>query len=74
MSAPIRPYILNMEGLGTRYERWLKLEEKSSEKEIDLTAEQVAFIEKQTPASARDALSRGVPGSSLTRIPSSWGT
>jgi transposase len=33
VSAPTVQNILNKEGLGTRYERWLKLEEKTAEKE-----------------------------------------
>ena len=46
--------ILNKNGLGTRYERWLKLEEETAEKEIELSTEQVAFIlRSKTPALER---------------------
>jgi len=41
--------ILNKKGIGSRYERWLKLEEETAEQKIELSAEQVAFIEKQNP-------------------------
>ena len=41
VSAPTVQNTLNRKGLGSRYERWLKLEEKTAEKEIELTAEQV---------------------------------
>ena len=54
VSAPTVHNILNKEGLGTRYERWLKLEEETAEKEIELSAEQVAFIlRSKTPALER---------------------
>src|SRR5215213_2999018 len=75
VSAPTVQNILNKEGLGTRYERWLKLEEKTAQKEIELSAEQVAFIlRSKTPALGRDMSSPAGPGSSLTRTSSSWGT
>jgi len=32
--------------LGNRYERWLSLQKQTAEQEIELSAEQVAFIEK----------------------------
>ena len=38
VSAPTVQNILNKEGLGTRYERWLKLEEKTAERKVELTA------------------------------------
>ncbi len=49
MSAPTVQNILNREGLGTRHERWLRLERETAEKETELTTEQVAFIEKHNP-------------------------
>jgi len=54
VSAPTVQNILNKNGLGTRYERWLKLEEETAEKEIELSTEQVAFIlRSKTPALER---------------------
>ena len=45
MSAPTVQSILNKDGLGSRYyERWLRLEQKTVEEEIELTAEQIALI------------------------------
>src|SRR5215212_5412218 len=75
VSAPTVQNILNKEGLGTRYERWLKLEEKTAENEIELSAEQVAFIEKQNPCFRERHVESSRPGELLiTRTPSSWGT
>lgn len=41
--------VLDGAGLGKRYERWLALERKNAEEKIDLSAEQVHFIERQNP-------------------------
>jgi len=49
ISAPKVQEILSTHEMGTRYHRWLKLEGKNSQKEIELTAEQVAFLEKENP-------------------------
>src|SRR5215203_271768 len=49
VSAPTVQNILNRHDLGSRYERWLRLEEETAQEEIELSAEQVAFIEKQNP-------------------------
>ena len=38
--------ILIKHGMGSKYERWLKLEELAAEQAIELTPEQVALIEK----------------------------
>ena len=59
--------ILNKEGLGTRYERWLKLGEKTAEKEIKLSAEQVAFIEKQNPCFRERHVESSRPGELLSQ-------
>ena len=37
VSAPTVQNILNREGLGSRYKRWLRLEEETAKKEIELT-------------------------------------
>src|SRR5215212_235928 len=67
VSAPTVQNILNKEGLGTRYERWLKLEEKTTEKEIELAAEQVAFIEKQNPCFRERHVESARPGELLNQ-------
>ena len=36
--------------MGTRYHRWLKLEQQQAAQALELSAEQVKFIEKQNPA------------------------
>jgi transposase InsO family protein len=38
--------ILNDKGLGTRHERWLALERRNAEEPIELSPEQVAFLER----------------------------
>ena len=67
VSAPTVQNILNKEGLGTRYERWLKLEEKTAQKEIELSAEQVAFIEKQNPCFRERHVESSRPGEFLNQ-------
>src|SRR5215211_7002172 len=67
VSAPTVQNILNKNGLGTRYERWLKLEEKTAEKEIELSAEQVAFIEKQNPCFKERHVESARPGELLNQ-------
>ncbi len=67
VSAPTVQSILNKNGLGTRYERWLKLEEKTAEKEIELSAEQVAFIEKQNPCFRERHVESSHPGELLNQ-------
>ena len=41
--------ILNSNGLGTRYDRWLRLEEQHATEPVELSSEQVRFLEKQNP-------------------------
>jgi transposase InsO family protein len=67
VSAPTVQNILNKEGLGTRYERWLKLEEKTAERKVELTAEQVAFIEKQNPCFKERHVESARPGELLNQ-------
>ncbi len=53
MSAPTVQNILNKEGLGSRYERWLKLDQELAEQGMELTAEQVLSSRSRTPPSRR---------------------
>jgi transposase InsO family protein len=59
--------ILNDQGLGTRYDRWLALEKRTAEAPlpIELTGEQVAFLEKQNPCFRERHVESGAPGELL---------
>ena len=68
VSAPTVQNILNRSGFGSRYERWLKLEEKTAEREIELlSAEQVAFIEKHNPCFKERHVESSCPGELLNQ-------
>ena len=58
--------ILNENGLGTRYDRWLALEAKHAERAIELSAEQVAFLEKQNPCFRERHVESSAPGELLS--------
>ena len=58
--------ILNDAGLGTRYDRWLALEEQNAEKVIELTAEQTAFLEKMNPCFRERHVESSAPGELLS--------
>jgi len=49
VSGPTVQSLLQKQGLGSRYERLLRLEEKATQHEIELTAEQIALIEQNNP-------------------------
>lgn len=65
LSAPTIQRILNDHQLGTRYHRWLHLEQQHATQEITLTAEQVRFIEKQNPAFCERHVESSRPGELL---------
>ena len=67
VSAPTIQNILNQSGMGTRYDRWLKLEGRASEEAIPLTGEQVAFIEKQNPCFRERHVQSSRPGELLNQ-------
>jgi transposase InsO family protein len=67
VSAPTVQNILNKKGIGSRYERWLRLEEETAEKKINLTAEQIAFIEKQNPCFRERHVESSRPGELLNQ-------
>jgi len=67
VNAPTVPNILNKNSLGTRYERWLKLEEETAKKEIELSAEQMAFIQKQNPCFKERHVESSRPGELLNQ-------
>lgn len=58
--------ILNENGLGTRYDRWLALEARHAERAIELSAEQVAFLEKQNPCFRERHVESSAPGELLS--------
>jgi len=67
VSAPTVQNILNKKGIGSRYERWLRLEQETAEKEVELTAEQVSFIEKQNPCFRERHVESSRPGELLNQ-------
>ncbi|ABA78115.2 IS481 family transposase [Cereibacter sphaeroides] len=58
--------ILNENGLGTKSDRWLALEQANAEKRIELTAEQAAFIEKLNPCFRERHVESSAPGELLS--------
>jgi transposase InsO family protein len=67
VSSPTIQSILIKNGLASRYDRWLKLEEKNAQHAIELTGEQVAFIEKQNPAFKERHVESSQPGELLSQ-------
>ncbi len=59
--------ILNQNEMGSRYHRWLKLEAKFYEKAIELTPEQVLFMEKQNPVFRERHVESSRPGELLSQ-------
>lgn len=67
VSSPTVQKILTNHGMGSRYDRWLKLEERQAGEPIELTGEQVAFIEKQNPAFRERHVESERPGELLSQ-------
>jgi len=67
VSSPTVQNILIKHGLGSRYERLLKLEERAAEQQIELTAEQIALIEKNNPAFRERHVESSRPGELLAQ-------
>jgi hypothetical protein len=63
--------LLNEHDLGSREQRWLALERKNADQAIELTPEQVAFLEKQNLASASATSKAADRASYFARIHSS---
>ena len=59
--------ILDENGLGKRYDRWLALERRRAESAMELTAEQIAFIEKQNPQFRERKVESSKPGELLNQ-------
>ena len=58
--------ILNDKGLGTRHERWLALERRNAEEPIELSPEQVAFLERLNPCFRERHVESSRPGELLS--------
>lgn len=65
VSAPTVQRILNDHEMGTRYHRWLRLEQQQAEQAIELSAEQVKFIEKANPCFRERHVESSRPGELL---------
>lgn len=65
ISGPTVQRILNDHEMGTRYHRWLKLEEQRAAQAIELTPDQVKFIEKQNPVFRERHVESSRPGELL---------
>jgi transposase InsO family protein len=67
MSSPVIQKILIRHGMGSRYERLLKLEERALDQKIELTAEQVRAIEKANPCFKERHVESSRPGELLSQ-------
>jgi transposase InsO family protein len=67
ISYPTIQNILNKHEMGTRYERLLKLEERSLSHQIELSPQQVAWIEKANPCFRERHIESSRPGEVLSQ-------
>lgn len=67
VSFPTVQHILNKQGLGTRYDRLLKLEERAAREAITLNDEQIRLIEKANPAFRERHVESTRPGELLSQ-------
>ncbi len=65
VSSPTIQNILAKHGMATKYDRLLKLEERAAQEPIELSAEQVALIERANPAYAERHVESAKPGELL---------
>lgn len=65
VSAPTIQSILNKNEMGSRYERLLKLEARVLQQKIELTAQQVAWLEKANPSFRERHVESSRPGELL---------
>ena len=65
VSSPTVQKILIQKGMGNRYDRLLKLEEQIAGNPLDLSSEQIAFIEKNNPAFKERHVESSRPGELL---------
>jgi homeodomain-containing protein len=62
VSGPTIQNILARHGLGSKYERLLRLEERALEEGLELTSEQVALVEKANPCYRERHVESSCPG------------
>jgi transposase InsO family protein len=67
ISSPTIQNILIKNGMASKYDRWLKLEQQAAEQAIELTAEQVAQIEKANPCFRERHVESSQPGELLAQ-------
>ena len=67
VSSPTVQSILIKHGMGSRYERLLKLEEHAAEQQIELSGEQIALIEKNNPCFRERHVESSRPGELLSQ-------
>lgn len=67
LSSPVVQSILIKHGVGTKYERLLKLEERMAVEPIQLATEQVRLIEKANPAFRERHVEGSRPGELLAQ-------
>jgi len=69
------PYVSNVtiqkilidHGLGSRYDRWLALERKSAEEGLELSADQITYLEKMNPSFRERHVESSGPGQLLSQ-------
>jgi hypothetical protein len=62
LSAVTIQKLLNEHELGSKYDRWLALERQHAETGLELSTEQVAYLEKQNPAFRERHVESSKPG------------
>ena len=67
LSSPTVQNLLIKHGVGTKYERLLRLEERMASEPIELTAEQIRLIEKANPAFRERHVESSRPGELLAQ-------
>ena len=67
VSYPTVQKILNQHGMGTRYDRWLRLEEQAQQEGFELSAEQRQFLEKHNPCWRERHIESHRPGELLSQ-------
>ena len=65
ISAPTIQNLLNKRELRSRYDRWLALERHAAERGVELTTEQVRFLERQNPVWRERHVESSRPGELL---------
>lgn len=67
LSAVTIQKILQDHALGSRHERWLALEQRSAQQALELSAEQIAFIERHNPCFRERHVESSRPGELLSQ-------